>query len=509
MSSRTRFDAQRLYNGSLVLLLLLLALAPSFSQDRQPAVAGPFYPGSATELRSMLKELFAQAAPSKNLSNVVALISPHAGYVFSGGVAASAFNQIDPSKRYDNIFILGPSHHVGFEGASIYSTGDFVTPLGKVKVNGKIAETLIQKHRFFSSRRDAHQSEHSVEVQIPFLQYRFGDKLTIVPIVVGASSAGTCRDLAEALRPYFTPDNLFVISTDFSHYPPYDDALKVDQATAEAIVSRSPDNLLKVMAANERRGISNLATSLCGWPCVLTLMYLVQNMPQGEITPIQYRNSGDFPYGQKQGVVGYHAVAVSLKGAKGKEKSEGFNLRDTDKRKLLRLARHTIDDYVKSRTVDALEAAKFSSDLQTCCGAFVTLRRHGDLRGCIGRFDASEPLYKVVQQMSIAAATQDYRFQPVGPGELSQLEIEISVLTPMRRIASIAEIELGRHGIYIRKGDRAGTFLPQVAIETGWSKEEFLGRCSQDKAGLGWDGWKDAEVYVYEAKVFSEQELKQ
>jgi len=509
MPPRTRLHAQRLCIGSSVLLLLLLALAESFSQDRQPAVAGQFYPGGATELRSMLKELFAQAAPSKNLSNVVALISPHAGYVFSGGVAASAFNQIDPSKRYDNIFILGPSHRVGFEGASIYSLGDFITPLGTVKVNRKLAEALIQKHKFFSSRRDAHQNEHSVEVQIPFLQYRFGEDITIVPIVVSANSERTCRDLAEALRPYFTPTNLFVISTDFSHYPAYDDALKVDQATAEAIMSRSPDNLLKVMAANERRRIANLATSLCGWPCVLTLMYLVQDMPQADITPIQYRNSGDFPYGQKQGVVGYHAIAVSVKDAKGKEKTEGFNLRDRDKRELLQLARHTIDDYVRSRTVDALNVAKFSKELQTCCGAFVTLRKHGELRGCIGRFDASEPLYKVVQQMSIAAATQDYRFPPVGPGEVSQLEIEISVLTPMRRITSIAEIELGKHGIYIRKGDRTGTFLPQVAIETGWSKEEFLGHCAQDKAGLGWDGWKDAEVYVYEARVFSERELRQ
>jgi hypothetical protein len=155
-----------------------------------------------------------------------------------------------------------------------------------------------------------------------------------------------------------------------------------------------------------------------------------------------------------------------------------------------------------------LDTAKFSKNLCACCGAFVTLQKHNELRGCIGRFDASQPLHRVVQQMAIAAATEDYRFPPVGPQEIDALEIEISVLTPMRRIGTIDEIELGRHGIYIRKGTRAGTFLPQVALETGWSKQEFLGHCAQEKAGIGWNGWKDAEIYVYEAKVFSEKELK-
>jgi hypothetical protein len=136
----------------------------------------------------------------------------------------------------------------------------------------------------------------------------------------------------------------------------------------------------------------------------------------------------------------------------------------------------------------------------------VTLKSRGDLRGCIGRFDASEPLYEVVRAMAVAAATQDPRFEPVRPAELPGISVEISVLTPMRRISSIDELKLGTHGVYIRKGNRSGTFLPQVATETGWSKEEFLGHCARDKAGLAWDGWKDAELYVYEALVFGENE---
>jgi AmmeMemoRadiSam system protein A len=185
-----------------------------------------------------------------------------------------------------------------------------------------------------------------------------------------------------------------------------------------------------------------------------------------------------------------------------------FKLDDKDKKDLLLIARKTVVEYVKNHITPEINAKNLSAAIKTNCGAFVTLRKHGDLRGCIGRFDSNEPLYKVVQDMAVASSTQDYRFKPVGPDEIKELEIEISVLTPMRRIDSIDEIELGRHGIYIKKGFRSGTFLPQVADETGWTKEEFLGHCAQDKAGIGWDGWKDAELYIYEALVFSEKELQ-
>ena len=496
---------------ALLLAIAVIVLCKSVSgqqatptKDRQPAVAGQFYPGSAGELRSMLKDLFAAAVPSKGINNVVAVIAPHAGYVFSGGVAASSFNQIDPKRHYENIFILGPSHYVGLEGASVYTDGNFVTPLGTIQVNTKLGKQLIEKNKVLVSRNDAHAQEHSVEVQLPFLQYKLGKDCRIVPIVVGASSLEACRDIAQALRPYFNSKNLFVISTDFSHYPAYDDAKRADQATAEAIVSGSPENLVRAMRSNAESRIQNLATSLCGWPCVLTLLYLAQDNPNVAIQIVDYKNSGDAAVGQKDRVVGYYAIAVSLR---EEQKKETFNLNGKDKKDLLVLARRTVEQRARQQTVPSVEPSGFSKVLSTNCGAFVTLRKNGELRGCIGRFDASEPLCKVVQQMAIASSTEDYRFTPVTAQELSQIEIEISVLTPMRRIKSIAEFELGKHGIYIKKGMHAGTFLPQVAEETKWTKEEFLGHCAQDKAGIGWDGWKDAELYVYEALVFSEKEL--
>jgi AmmeMemoRadiSam system protein A len=171
---------------------------------------------------------------------------------------------------------------------------------------------------------------------------------------------------------------------------------------------------------------------------------------------------------------------------------------------LLKLARETIVQYVTKGTTPEVDATKLSSTLNTPCGAFVTLNKNHVLRGCIGRFEPNMPLWTVVKLMAVASATQDYRFEKVEPKELSQIKIEISVLTPLKRIKSIDEFILGKHGIYIKDGNAHGTFLPQVADKSGWTKEEFLGHCAQDKAGIGWDGWKTAELYTYEALVFGE-----
>jgi AmmeMemoRadiSam system protein B/AmmeMemoRadiSam system protein A len=486
----------------LVLLFVSVCNSQNRSEDRQPAVAGQFYPDRPDELKQMLNQLFSKAVANKNLPDVVAIIVPHAGYVFSGEVAASGFNQIDTDKAYENVFVLGPSHHIGFEGAAVYCSGNFITPLGTVEVNRELGEELTKKNTMFTRRTDAHAYEHSVEVEIPFLQYQLRKHFRIVPIVLGANRPETCRKIGETLRPFLNEKNLFVISTDFSHYPRYEDAVTVDKATADAIVSNSPDNLMKIMRKSEQSGISNLATSLCGVSGVLTLLYMTS--PGTDVTyhPIQYKNSGDVPVGDRERVVGYYAIAVTKQ---AKPVKTSFALDTKERTALLSIARRTVEGYVRTGSVLEVDPTTLGNALKTPCGAFVTLNKRGMLRGCIGRFDASEPLYKVVQEMAVASATQDYRFEPVDKAELKDLEIEISVLTPMRKISSIDEFQLGKHGIYIRKGSRSGTFLPQVAQETGWTREEFLGHCAQDKAGIGWEGWKNADLYVYEALVFGEK----
>lgn len=472
--------------------------------DRQPAVAGQFYPADPVTLRSDLSKLFAKAVP-KQPGVVLAIIAPHAGYVFSGEVAATSFNQVDPDKKYDNIFILGSSHRMSFEGASIYNKGDYITPLGKVKVNIELANQLLKDYPVFNSRTEAHTGEHSLEVELPFLQYKLKTDFQIVPIILGTQSPATSKKIAEALKPYLNEKNLFVISTDFSHYPSYEDARMVDNITATAITKNSPDILLKTLEDNDNKGIDNLVTSLCGWTSVLSLLYMTEGRKDLGYKVIEYQNSGDSKlYGDSGRVVGYNSIVVIKNNVSGDVKD--FSLEKKDKVKLLDIARQTMEEYITAGTIPKIDEKTLSPTLIQPFGAFVTLKEDGDLRGCIGRFEATEPLYKVIQEMAIAASTQDSRFPEVKPSEFKEIDIEISILTPMRKISSIDEFQLGKQGIYMKKGYSSGTFLPQVAMETGWTKEEFLGHCARDKARIGWDGWKDAELYVYEAYIFGEKE---
>lgn len=468
--------------------------------DREPAVAGQFYSADKDELKSNLSELF-EKAQSKKAENVAAIISPHAGYVFSGEVAASSYNQVDFSRKFDNVFILASSHRAYFEGASVYIMGNYITPLGTVNVNQDIAQALFRENKYFSYEPKAHPTEHSIEVQLPFLQNKIGDDLKIVPIVIGTQSPKVVQSIAESLKPYFNENNLFVISSDFSHFPNYKNANLWDQKTADAIVANSSALLLQSINDNEDDKVANLSTRACGWSALLSLIYLTENNPEYSYQKIIYKNSGDTPYGDKDRVVGYHSIVVSRE----KSINTGFNLSDKDKSDLLRIARKTVDEITRTGNLPDINENGFSENIKKNCGAFVTLNKNYQLRGCIGRFTAAEPLYKIVQDMAVAAATQDTRFYPVTENELNEIVIEISVLTPMKKIESIEEIKLGRHGIYIKNGYRTGTFLPQVATDTGWTLEEFLGHCSRDKAGLAWDGWKDVEVYIYEALVFSEE----
>jgi AmmeMemoRadiSam system protein B/AmmeMemoRadiSam system protein A len=464
------------------------------ADDRMPAVSGQFYPADSTELKSVLKSLFLSARPNAS-RDVIAIISPHAGYVFSGEVAASSFNQIDKNRQYDNVFVIATSHRMQLNGASVYTKGNYVTPLGVIEVNKELGNNLKKNNRVFDFDEMAHLNEHSLEVQLPFLQYSLKKPFKLVPIIIGTYDPALIKQIAAALRPWFNSNNLFVISTDFSHYPDYNDAKISDKMIADAILSNKPDELIRCVKL-PANNVSNLETRICSWPSVLTLLYLTAENPDASFKLIQYKNSGDVVNGDKKRVVGYNAIAVEL--------NSGFKLNDNEKKQLLGIARETIKQYLINKTEPVFSEKDFSPKLLTSCGAFVTLKKNGILRGCIGTFFPTEPLYRVVENMAVSAAVNDSRFPAVTLDELNQLEIEISVLTPLKQIKSIDEFELGRHGIYIRKGYASGTFLPQVAIETKWTKEQFLGYCSSEKAGLGWDGWKTADLYTYEAIVFSE-----
>lgn len=475
--------------------------------NRTPVAAGTFYPASTTRLRTLLAGLFQEAVNPPAAHPVVAVIVPHAGYIYSGKVAASAIAQIDPNRKYQHIFLIGSSHTHLFHGASIYTEGDYVTPLGNTPID-PLASKLLEENALFNNRSEIQAHEHALEVILPFLQYWLKNPFNIVPIIIGGESEETPQKLAGILKPYFNANNLFIISSDFSHYPAYHDAIASDNAMADALISGLPERFLQTKKELESRHIPQLATTACGWTAILTLLYLINGNPQYRIARICYQNSGDSPYGQKNRVVGYLGLAVyhnDLAAHISKNShSNSIELDTLDRQNLLTIARNTLEKYVKGHSRYQVPATLITPNLQQLAGAFVTLRKDSKLRCCIGTFQPRHPLYLTIRDLTISSAAYDHRFDPVEENELPHIDIEISVLTPLKKIHNIDEIEIGKDGIFVKKGIFSGTFLPQVATQMQWTKEEFLGHCARDKAGIGWNGWKEAEIFTFRTIIIDE-----
>lgn len=497
----------------IILLLFIIFIMETNAQnkqaDRQPVAAGRFYPAGKDALIKDISKLFEECKKSDHKLNVRAIVSPHAGYVFSGKVAASAFSSVDKEKKIRNVFVIGSSHVMSFDGASVYNTGDYITPIGRIPVNKEIADKLKNENSVFNFPINSHLQEHSIEVQIPFIQYYFTSRPSIVPVIIGTTNEVTIKKIAEALRPWFTDENLFVISSDFSHYPGYSEAISADNTTATGLVSGDPQIFLKSIKNNSSKHIDGLVTSMCGWTSGLTLLYLSE--PDNTLTYkiLDYMNSGDSEFGEKDRVVGYNAIAVYEKAKEKtnrKDESGSFSFTESEKMQLFEIARKSISSKLNNGNIFNPDTKGMSDNLKKNFGAFVTLKINGNLRGCIGRFISDDPLYEVVKASALSSAFEDPRFPPLTGDEFKKASIEITVLGPLQRITDPEEIVLGKHGIYIKKDFRSGTMLPQVAIEQGWTVEQFLGYTSRDKAGIGWDGWKSADLFVYEGVVLDENE---
>ena len=498
----------RLHIGIAILLTLIpmpMSRYPETQKVRKPAVAGSFYPSSAKEVKSMLGGWL---HPAGDGPAPQALIVPHAGYVFSGEVAASAFSRIPREHPYKRVFLLGPSHRVGFAGASVdtlYACAE--TPLGKVPIDVSMGRGLIRKGEgTFTFRSDAHDREHCLEVQLPFLLMVFEEVPPVVPIVIGTQRLSVLEEVAGVLEPYFNGENLFVISSDFSHYPSYADAKASDLCLAEAITQGGLEAFLKALSDLRKKDYAGEDTAACGACAIAVLLSMMdtQGRERFAVEHVMYRNSGDSPYGDKDRVVGYNSIVVTRKEETAADEPDGhlFHFSEEEKAGILAAARASI--------YSSLDLAFDGDDTpvgilkEKGYGVFVTLHLDGRLRGCIGRFTSSDTLHRTIREMAESAAFSDPRFPPLSKREAPRVEIEVSVLSPLKRIASIDEFKLGRDGIYMVKGSRHGTFLPQVAEETGWDTEEFLGHCARDKAGIGYYGWKEADLYTYQTEVVKE-----
>jgi len=486
-------------DGELVEPLLLTSCSAQAQEDqiRQPAVSGTFYPSEPAKLKTMVEDFLNKANPPPQEGELKGLVVPHAGYVYSGQVAAFAFKLLE-KKRFDTVIILGPSHRVYFDGAVVYNIGDFLTPLGVASVDKKLAGKIVSANAKIKIDTAAHRYEHSIEVQLPFLQTVLSE-FNFVPILMSNMNLANCQMLAKTISAIIKDKKTLVIaSSDMSHYHDYQTAKAIDAVTLKLIEENKVEEL--------NRALDEGKSELCGGGSVVTLMLIMKELGADKIKVLSYANSGDTTFDFNR-VVGYCAVSFSSSHPSGQavgEKQGSSALTPEDKKMLLGMARQTLEIFLKERKIPEFKAE--GPLLLEKRGAFVTLKKKDGLRGCVGNF-AEEPLYIQIPQVAVSSAINDFRFMQVSSDELKDIKIEISILSPMKEVNSLNDIMLGKHGIYVKAGHRTGCFLPQVAQETGWTKEEFLRHCFTDKAGLPPDAWeKGAQVFVFTAEVFSEED---
>ncbi|MDP2736706.1 MAG: AmmeMemoRadiSam system protein B, partial [bacterium] len=471
----------------LVLVLIILTACTKeqatndMSKKIRPAVvAGQFYPAESGAITNKIQRYLKQAPEEKMADEIKALIVPHAGYDFSGLVAAYAFKQLE-GKKINTAVIISNSHKAYFDGAAIDSSDAWQTPLGQVPIDKELADKLVQADSSIKYDSEVHASDHPIEVEVPFLQTVLAGDFKIVPIMFGNKYDNTYKKLAKALKDNLGENDVVIISTDMSHYPAYETANKIDKETLEKIKSGGVVELEKYVISVENSGVNNEQTVLCGIDAVKTVMELAQLAGWDKIEILKYANSGDVVgIGDKSQVVGYGAVAFAQSQNKNAVSANG-ELNMDEQKMLLKIAKDTVESFVLIGQTPEFNIT--DERLMQKQGAFVTLNKDEQLRGCIGQIVPSgEPLWQVVRDMAVAACSEDGRFNPVSKNELSQIEYEVSVLSTPEPIDDWHKIELGKHGVIIKQGGRSGVFLPQVATETGWTLEEFLSELCWQKA---------------------------
>ena len=476
----------------------------------QPAVAGLFYPRQKEALSAKLDKLLAAAEPVP-LGKLRGLICPHAGYEYSGPTAAIGYKQV-AGRKFDTVFVLGPSHCADFQGAAVLDAAAYATPLDKIPLSPRAAE--LAKLPPFSAAPSAkvdrpqwwqesgkqpppageetpHTWEHSVEVQLPFLQ-KVLSEFRLVPVVVGKVDTAQA---AEALARFADDKTLFVASSDLSHFQRYEEARQLDTSCVQAICD------LDVPRMEEE--------DACGKLPILTLMHLAKQRGW-KAKLLDYRNSGDTA-GDRRSVVGYAAIAFyeDAPAATGEKPAED-KWTEKEQQLVLDLARQTLTNAVNRQPKRDVDAAQVPERLRKPGGCFVTLTKEGRLRGCIGDIFPSRALYQSVMDNAISAALRDPRFSPVQPDEVDGLRIEVSVLTvpaPLELKSPddlLTKLRPGIDGVVFTLRGRRSTYLPQVWEQVP-DKNRFLNELAK-KAGLAPEAWKDPEAVVltYQVHAFHE-----
>jgi len=472
-------------------------------------LAGTWYSSNSEQLGAELDGYLGNVKQEK-LDNVIALLLPHAGYRYSGQVAAYGVKQLE-GRSYRRVVILGPTHRVAMSGiVSIPDVTHLETPLGILELDREFISRLWE-HPEFQSIMRVHTSEHSVQIEVPLLQRVLGD-FKVVPIVVGQLDERSARRIADALLENIDADTLVVISSDFTHYGRNFGYLPFTDNIQENLRELDLGAFQKIKQKNLQGFINyvdSTGATICGrYPIEILLAMLPEN---AGVHLLKYDTSGNLT-GDWSHCVSYVSAAFTGKWKKKIRSTPASEdkelLSETDKANLLKLARGTIEYFMehgkKPKPSDI--GVEITPGMKNIMGAFVTLHEHGQLRGCIGEIFPTRELYRAVMERAIDSCIHDYRFRPVTRDEVPHLHIEISALSPPRPVRSWKDIVIGKHGMTLEKHGRSAVFLPQVAPEQGWGIEETLTHLAL-KAGLGPDDWREGcRFQVFEAIVFSEED---
>lgn len=474
---------------------------PDRSRIRRSALAGTWYPADPGQLRNAVELHLEQAELFHDIGTVIGLVSPHAGYMYSGSVMGYAYRQV-LGLSFDTVVIIAPNHtdpRLSF--SSVMCSGAYETPLGTVEIDEDTAAALAEYDSDSSIRASdlghldgyGGREEHSLEIQLPFLQAALGE-FKLVPVLMGDQRQDFCEELGRAIAAAVSGKHaLIVASSDMSHFHDSDTAHAFDSRVGEYIASYRPEELLSDGQVDQAR--------VCGAGPIASMMIACRHLGATRATVLKQTNSGDVT-GDRSNVVGYLAAAITIpvneeQGEEAEAETvkvgSDLGLTDGEKEVLRSVVRETLATVVNGGRVPVFD--DFSGNLGKKMGAFVTLHANGRLRGCIGMIVGEKPLITTVAEMTRAAALQDPRFPPVKPDELPSIDFEISVLTPIREITGLDEIVIGRDGLIITKGWNRGLLLPQVATDYGWDRETFLDQTCV-KAGLPRGAWKDDDTTI-------------
>ena len=462
-----------------------------------------WYPDKPDNLKGTI-EGFLSKITTSDKGQPIALIVPHAGLVWSGQTAAYGYKEL-LSREIEYVFILGPAHRFHTDKLILPSSSRFKTPLGSLEIDADIKKSLL-KEDIFQDTDEAFYGENSIELQIVLLQRVLPD-CKIIPIVVGQLDLKKIAKAAEIFKKYSSKNSIFIISSDFTHYGyrynylPFNKNIEenikeLDYGAVEEITQLNSTGFLKY--------IEKTGATICGRIPIAILLSMLPKDTKAEV--LRYDTSGKIT-GDFSTSISYITIGFYDSTSEVKTTNLENRLTEKEKKLLLRLSRTTLEYYIKKKQIPKTEnlEIELTENLKKNRGAFVTLHKEKQLRGCIGEILPRKPLYQVIIERTIDAAVNDFRFTQVTESELNNITIEISALTPPQKIDNYKDIIIGRDGILMKKGAKGAVFLPQVAPEQGWDLDATLSHLSY-KAGLESHAYKEgANFEVFQAEVFSEK----